>query len=156
MKMKKASEINKVAFIKNNKAAWRYIKAIDFSGVEDKLKTSHPKWSKKHISLAILSYQMFLYIARVFPTWSHAPHRSMDEVWHNHILYTKQYTQDCQALFGHYMHHNPASPRTKRGKKEKESLRDSYLNTRRQMVLTFGPKADPELLFKPVAKELKH
>ena len=33
------------------------------------------------------------------------PTKEIDEVWHNHILHTQRYTQDCQAIAGQYIHH---------------------------------------------------
>ena len=34
----------------------------------------------------------------------------MDTVWHCHILQTQKYTQDCLAIFGHYLHHEAIAP----------------------------------------------
>jgi hypothetical protein len=31
----------------------------------------------------------------------------VDEFWHTHILHTMKYTDDCQRVFGTYLHHNP-------------------------------------------------
>jgi len=33
--------------------------------------------------------------------------KDVDEFWHTHILQTVKYSQDCQAVFGTYLHHNP-------------------------------------------------
>lgn len=41
----------------------------------------------------------------------------VDEMWHNFILFTKEYQIFCQQHFGRYFHHLPAS------KKEKEEQR---------------------------------
>lgn len=30
-----------------------------------------------------------------------------DVVWHTHILFTEKYHQDCETLFGEYIHHRP-------------------------------------------------
>lgn len=35
------------------------------------------------------------------------PTLKIDEVWHNHILHTQAYFDDCQHIFGHYLHHEP-------------------------------------------------
>ena len=40
------------------------------------------------------------------------PTLEIDEFWHNHILYTQRYTEDCLNIFGHYLHHEPAEPTT--------------------------------------------
>ena len=31
----------------------------------------------------------------------------VDEFWHAHILHTMKYTEDCEKVFGTYVHHNP-------------------------------------------------
>jgi hypothetical protein len=31
----------------------------------------------------------------------------VDEFWHTHILQTMKYADDCQAVFGTFLHHNP-------------------------------------------------
>jgi hypothetical protein len=52
-------------------------------------------------------YRKFLTLAATYPGRSFVPPRIVDEVWHNHILFTRHYVADCDLLFGHYLHHNP-------------------------------------------------
>ena len=33
--------------------------------------------------------------------------KDVDEFWHTHILHTMKYTEDCERVFGKYLHHNP-------------------------------------------------
>src|SRR6267154_4205344 len=33
--------------------------------------------------------------------------KDVDEFWHTHILQTIRYTEDCEVVFGKYLHHNP-------------------------------------------------
>lgn len=35
-----------------------------------------------------------------------------DELWHEHITQTIKYQQDCQRIFGAYLNHTPATPRS--------------------------------------------
>lgn len=35
------------------------------------------------------------------------PNRTIDIFWHAHIMDTEKYHSDCQAIFGHYLHHFP-------------------------------------------------
>lgn len=37
----------------------------------------------------------------------HEEMRPLDEMWHNFILYTRDYTNFCQTYFGQYLHHQP-------------------------------------------------
>ena len=31
----------------------------------------------------------------------------VDEFWHTHILQTRKYAEDCQSVFGNFLHHEP-------------------------------------------------
>ncbi|MDG6348069.1 hypothetical protein QAA18_04850 [Luteimonas sp. 8-5] len=33
----------------------------------------------------------------------------IDEMWHNFVLFTKEYTEFCLHYFGYYLHHGPAT-----------------------------------------------
>src|SRR5882672_3480834 len=33
--------------------------------------------------------------------------KDVDEFWHTHILQTIKYTEDCETVFGKYLHHAP-------------------------------------------------
>ena len=35
----------------------------------------------------------------------------VDEVWHAHILFTRQYAEFCHAVYGRFIHHDPVLPR---------------------------------------------
>lgn len=56
-----------------------------------------------------LEYKKFLYLAKMNPGVSLVPGKLVDEVWHDHILHTKQYAEDCQRILGKYMHHSPST-----------------------------------------------
>lgn len=47
----------------------------------------------------------FLYLCAIGEAGS--PTRSIDEGWHNFILYTKDYAAFCQDCFGEFIHHQP-------------------------------------------------
>jgi hypothetical protein len=132
---------------------WRKIDAIDFSAIRKKLKRNKPGWSALHTDAAIMGYKMYLFISSQYKEIC-APHPSIDEVWHTHILFTQQYHQDCQSIFGRYMHHRPTEADPNIETLSQEEKGKSYLNTRRLIVLNFGPKADPEILFTPFIHEI--
>jgi len=35
------------------------------------------------------------------------PSHEVDLIWHAHILFTRQYMEDTEKYFGHYLHHEP-------------------------------------------------
>ncbi len=50
-------------------------------------------------------YKRFLYLVKAYPDEVIIPFREVDEFWHVHILHTKKYFQDCDNIFGQYIHH---------------------------------------------------
>lgn len=92
--------------------AYHYIEKLDLSYLAIKMQSARyplPRWTEKDASIAIQLYKNFLKLQKKY--WlkhSLVPTREIDECWHNHILYTKDYTQDCLAIYGNYLHHQPA------------------------------------------------
>ena len=69
-----------------------------------------PSWTEQEARHCEKLYKNFLLLFKYYPNENLVPTRQIDEFWHNHILYTKQYHHDCQHIFGHYLHHQPAEP----------------------------------------------
>jgi len=53
-------------------------------------------------------YKRFLWLLVKYPVTPLVPTKDIDEFWHNHILHTKRYAGDCQAMAGRYIHHHPS------------------------------------------------
>lgn len=95
---------------------WQYIQRMDFSQLIQK-ETSpwipNPygtKWQYDDLVAAIERYKRFLYLlVKYHDRFDYiTPTLEIDEIWHQHILDTRRYHQDCLALFGHYLHHDPS------------------------------------------------
>lgn len=67
-----------------------------------------PRWTEPDAKKACGLYKKFLLLQKKYPNEHLVPTREIDEVWHNHILHTKQYHKDCNHIFGYYLHHEPA------------------------------------------------
>ncbi len=53
-------------------------------------------------------YRRFLYLKLQYGIlYTIPPSIEIDEFWHNHILHTKKYHDDCIEIFGEYLHHHP-------------------------------------------------
>ena len=52
-------------------------------------------------------YKKFLALNMRYPNQKICPTGPIDMFWHAHILDTRAYEQDCQDLFGHFLHHFP-------------------------------------------------
>lgn len=91
-----------------------------------------PRWVESEAKHCERIYKNFLLLAKLHPNEAIVPTRQIDEFWHNHILYTKQYTEDCLNIFGHYFHHQPAS------EEEGEGLVNQFLKTKQYYLEAFG------------------
>jgi hypothetical protein len=56
---------------------------------------------------AEMLYRQFLTLKARYPHLYMVPPQLADEVWHTHIMFTRQYFADCESLFGEYLHHTP-------------------------------------------------
>jgi len=90
-----------------NLSLWEKIQQLDLQGIFDRMIVKY-KWSKRRTEKAVREYREFLYISQVLET-SLSPTTEADEIWHQHILHTKKYADDCKKTFGRFLHHYPFS-----------------------------------------------
>jgi hypothetical protein len=86
------------------------INGIDFTMVKQKLQEPPYEgygWSASQADIAEIEYKRFLALKRKYPEKDIVPHRDVDLFWHQHILDTEKYAEDCQAIFGFLLHHYP-------------------------------------------------
>jgi len=85
------------------------IQALDLDPI--KLKLMDPEegqgWSREYVDRMELAYKRFLTLMVKFPDETIAPTKDVDKFWHGHILDTMKYAEDCQNVFGYYLHHFP-------------------------------------------------
>lgn len=65
------------------------------------------KWSRAEAKEAIDQYRNYLFLRKKYSEQDLPPSQDIDEVWHAHILHSKEYTDFCKLVFGDYLHHNP-------------------------------------------------
>jgi len=88
--------------------AKRHIRNLDLSSVRAKLMETQG-WSRDHAEEVESGYKRFLYaLAHKEPEdMLSPPNQEIDEFWHQHILDTRKYREDCNTVFGHYIDHTP-------------------------------------------------
>src|SRR5258708_420386 len=87
------------------------IQALDLESV--KIRAIDPKlgegWTREYAEGIEQGYRTYLTMLAKYP--EHAEDillsKDVDEFWHTHILQTIKYTEDCEAVFGKYLHHAP-------------------------------------------------
>lgn len=83
-------------------------RSLDLSPIANQLMRSPGfHWNKTSVTEALTHYLAFLYLVDTYPHLQLVPTQAIDEVWHQHILDTRKYEEDCQTLFGHFIHHFP-------------------------------------------------
>jgi hypothetical protein len=120
------------------------IRALDLESV--KVRAMDPQlgegWTREHAEGIERGYRTYLTMLAKYP--DHAEDillsKDVDEFWHTHILQTIKYTEDCEAVFGKYLHHAPHIGEVTSADKEKRvALAEK---TRRLYQREFGSARD--------------
>jgi hypothetical protein len=85
---------------------------FDLTNVMTRVARKNPGWTQKRLDAAENAYRMFCARAKAAPHEEQVvmkQNADMDEVWHSHILHTREYTADCMQYFGYFLHHVPLS-----------------------------------------------
>ena len=66
-------------------------------------------WTREHADSIETTYKNFLTMLVKHPDDAEdiALSEDTDEFWHTHILQTIKYADDCQEVFGNFLHHSP-------------------------------------------------
>ena len=82
---------------------------IDLSPLIFKMQCEGTTLNGKEINFAdaTQAYVRFLTLRKANPERTLVPSELIDLVWHYHILDTRKYCDDCERLFGSYLHHDP-------------------------------------------------
>lgn len=78
-------------------------------GLFEKLRERHPNLTMKDCQLVSQGLrQFFLAHLKSGRKYVSMPSQVVDDLWHEFILYTKNYQHFCQHAFGRFLHHTPA------------------------------------------------
>jgi hypothetical protein len=85
------------------------IQALDLDPIKLKLMDSEEGqgWSREYADKMELAYRRFLTLLAIHPEETLAPSKDVDKFWHGHILDTLKYAEDCERVFGSFLHHFP-------------------------------------------------
>lgn len=78
-------------------------------GLFDKLQAKQPGLDAKDMQLVARGLRQF-FLAHLMSGRKYVsmPSKVADELWHEFILYTRNYEEFCRRAFGRFMHHTPA------------------------------------------------
>ena len=85
------------------------IASIDLSMVKLKLMDAEEGegWSSEQCERIELEYRRYLALSLQYSDRPIVPSRLVDAFWHFHILDTQAYADDCDQIFGYFLHHYP-------------------------------------------------
>ena len=94
------------------------------AGLLSRLEATYPQFSRKESALVGNGLRQF-FLAYLKGGRKHVamPSQAADELWHEFILYTREYNRFCDAAFGGFMHHTPAVVLSPDRKSSNEGLR---------------------------------
>lgn len=87
-----------------------FIRSYTFPlGLFEKLRRKHPQLSLKDCQLVTQGLRQF-YLAHLKSgrQFVSMPSQVVDDLWHEFILYTRNYDGFCRKAFGRFLHHTPA------------------------------------------------
>lgn len=116
-------------------AALARVAELDFTILKHKL-GQEKGWSPEHQSEVESLYRRFLALNIVYPERKICPTAPIDEFWHAHILDTRAYQQDCNYLFGTFLHHFPYFGM--RGPEDRAALQTAFDESRALFIRHFG------------------
>ena len=73
---------------------------------------------RDEVEMSVEEYRRFLVLKMENPRVKLAPTSLMDKAWHTHILDTRRYAGDCEAMFGRFLHHHPSYKGVESGDRE--------------------------------------
>jgi hypothetical protein len=113
------------------------IEALDLIMVKAKLqdKEEGQGWTQYQCDETEAEYKKFLALKRRYPEKEIVPNSLIDKFWHQHILDTYKYAQDCENIFGYFLHHYPYFGMN--GIKDAQNLADAFDETKRIYFLHF-------------------
>jgi hypothetical protein len=118
--------------------AMKRLEALDLTMVRMKLAdpAEGKGWTAEELNLAEREYRRFLALNLAHPGESIVPCEIVDVVWHGHILDTAAYAEDCERIFGFFLHHFPYFGL--RGPDDAAQLLDAYDTTVELYTAAFG------------------
>ncbi|HYA45920.1 MAG TPA: hypothetical protein VEF92_00050 [Burkholderiales bacterium] len=97
-----------------NRPVEEALAAIETLNLESvKLRVMDPKlgegWTREYADSIEIAYKNYLVMLVKYQDDAEdiLLSEDVDEFWHTHILQTIKYTEDCETMFGKYLHHTP-------------------------------------------------
>lgn len=136
--------LERISYLINTKGIDPNIANLDLEMVKMKLMDTEEGlgWTAEQCEIAEVEYKRFLHLNKKFPDFAIVPHKTMDLMWHQHILDTRAYISDCDKVFGEYFHHFPYFGI--RSEDDKQDLTNAFDETQNIYANEFGDEMIPQ------------
>jgi hypothetical protein len=120
------------------------IQALDLEPIKFKATRAEDGygWTPEYADRMEQSYKRYLMLQAKYPGLTLAPDQDTDRFWHMHILDTRKYAADCEATFGHFLHHFPYLGL--RGEEDARALDQAFALMQSLQAREFGAAEHPE------------
>lgn len=98
--------------------------------------------SANEIPEAISEYRKFMSLILITGGGLGMISRSVDEVWHTHILFTQDYFNFCERAFGRYVHHQPTTSKHSSDRSSVQKFKSTYKAVYGKMPRIWGNSPD--------------
>jgi hypothetical protein len=99
----------KVGIPQNKVPNWMMLMSEPLNEVKERVLKSGVVLDRD-IDEAVLEYRKFMGLVLLGYGKLGMANPLVDEVWHTHILFTRDYSRFCGNVFGGFIHHNPITP----------------------------------------------
>jgi len=93
-------------------------------------------WTKEKVDKSEMAYKRFLFLSGQYPDETVVPIGGVDDFWHYHIMDTYKYKEDCENIFGDFLHHFPYFG--VRGEEDVKNLETAIEKTELLYIKEFG------------------
>jgi len=94
--------------------AMEIFKKFELENVVKRVMKENPNWTQERANVAVEEYRKWLVLCSITPDLRLGMcSTDVDEIWHAHILFTREYMKLCNAIAGRYIHHQPTSDEEK-------------------------------------------
>ncbi len=120
---------------------WKAVQELDLDPIKVKLMHGEEGlgWTLDQANEAERWYKRFLFLNFKYPEKSIVPTKVVDKFWHFHILDTQKYAEDCDRVFGYFLHHFPYFGM--RGDEDAANLKAAFSDTCSILKSEFGEDA---------------
>lgn len=102
------------------------IENFDYSKVAKKVRQELPSVTDKYLEEGIENLKRYYTVRLLDPENNHGVSVPVDVFWHTHVLFTRDYFDFCDKVFGRYIHHTPID---RDDREAFEKVREIYKHT---------------------------